>query len=876
MSDAISDFIDHLRAMQIGPADPSEIIADDVRRRYRLDGDKPTVKTGSYQLKVEGDGFAVGWGMSFKEGQAHAWHSKATRKADPEERARWKQRQAEAKLLRDAETLKEQRQAADKAKRMWERAAVGEAPYLTRKGCALHGARVWQRLVVVPMYSASGIVGLQFIQGDGAKRFIKGMAKEGAYFPLASKEEAKDTIVICEGFATAAAIRTATGWPVVAAFDAGNLKPVAVAMRKKYPAARIIIGADNDQWTTKPDGTQWNPGIEKAYAAALAIGGAQVIRPLVPDDDPDRRTDWDDIARSEGMDAVREAFHSVPMPEIDMPEPEGDDRDYGPIPELDARGLEAIRPLGHNRGSYYFFPRASGQIVTLSATSMGRMQSLYMLAPRGFWERTYGGEKVADSQICAFASAHLMQSCHDVGVFQPEATRGIGAWIDHGKPVINCGDLVLGDGVQAHPSMYEGEAVYESGPRLIQLGAQTLSNKDAAKALALIMRLQWKRPQFAYLLAGWIVIAPIGGALKWRPHVWITGKSGAGKSSVISEVIKKLLAHIGIFTEGGTEAKVRASIGQSSRPYIYDEAESETAIARIEIQKVINFARKCSSGGVVENANASYRAQSCFCFAAINPSVEQLADMARISILEIAKDAREDRLDMWTGLLSDMRETFTAEYCRSMLARTLDNLPTLLANVSTFTRAASLMFKDARAGDQMGPMIAGAYSLTSTALITEEAAMAWMQKQDWDFHTQNRETEDSGVLLTHIMTSRVRYDTAGITRESTIGDMVQLAADRNAAGHDGAVQGLRSYGIKIDEGRIFISNTAPQLRKLLQDTPYVPWHRGLSEVAGARGEKATYFMTGLITRAVSIPLAAVTGDVVTVDEDLPFGEDDFR
>ena len=868
MTDPIAAFLDHLNAMQIAPADPAEIIADDTRRRYRLQDDKQKTRTGSYQLKVEPDGFAVGWAMSFREAVVHPWHSKSNRKADPEQRAEWKRKQSDAKVLRDAETIKLSRAAADKAKGIWARASsTGTTDYLARKGCGLHGARVWQGLVVVPMYAAGGIVGLQFIAADGAKRFITGAAKQGSYFPITTKDEAKDVIVICEGFATAAAIRTAAAWPTVAAFDAGNLKPVALAMRKKYPDARIIIGADQDQWTTRQDGTPWNPGIEKANQAAAAIGGAQVIAPFVPDDDPDRRTDWDDIARTDGMDAVRDAFHTPPAP--DMPMPDYDPREYdAQMPYMPDDTLTAIRPLGHNRGLYSFFPRGAGQIVTLSATSMGRMQSLYMLAPRGFWERHYGGDKVADSTVCALASAHLMQSCHDIGVFQPETTRGVGAWMDNGAPVINTGDMIIGDGIKAHPATFEGEAVYESGPRVVHPSAVALGNADAVRALDLIKRLHWKRGQFAYLLAGWLVIAPIGGALTWRPHIWITGKSGAGKSSIIAEVVKKMLDDMGLATEGVTEARVRGMIGQSTRPVVIDEAESENAMARAEIQKIINFARKCSSGGIVANANASYRAQSCFCFAAINPSVEQLADTARISILELVANAQHDRLDTWRTLLSDMRATFTQDYCRSMLARTMANLPALLDNVATFSRAASELFKDARAGDQLGPMIAGAFSLTSTARISHDAAMDWMRKQDWDWHTQTRESEDSGVLLTHIMTSRVRYDHAGMMRESTIGDMVVQAADVQAAGHDGAISGLRPYGIKVADGRVIISNTAPPLRKLLADTPYVPWARGLSEIDGAEAEKATYFMTGLITRAVSFPLAAVTGDVGEPEEEL--------
>jgi len=50
----------------------------------------------------------------------------------------------------------------------------------------------------------------------------------------------------------------------------------------------------------------------------------------------------------------------------------------------------------------------------------------------------------------------------------------------------------------------------------------------------------------------------------------------------------------------------------------------------------------------------------------------------------------------------------------------------------------------------------------------------------------------------------------------------------------------------------------------------VPWARGLSEIDGAEAEKSTYFMTGLITRAVSFPLAAVTGDVGEPEEELPW------
>jgi putative DNA primase/helicase len=52
-----------------------------------------------------------------------------------------------------------------------------------------------------------------------------------------------------EGWATGATLHEATGLPVVVAFNAGNLLLVAKLIRREYPAARLVICADND-WKT--------------------------------------------------------------------------------------------------------------------------------------------------------------------------------------------------------------------------------------------------------------------------------------------------------------------------------------------------------------------------------------------------------------------------------------------------------------------------------------------------------------------------------------------------------------------------------------------------------------------------------------------------
>jgi Uncharacterized protein conserved in bacteria len=99
-------------------------------------------------------------------------------------------------------------------------------------------------------------------------------------------------LLVCEGWATGASLAMATGCTVVAAMDAGNLTPVAEALRRRFPAADIVLVADNDD---KP-GRDANPGVEAARKAALAVDGRLAV--------PDSPGDANDLACARGLDVV--------------------------------------------------------------------------------------------------------------------------------------------------------------------------------------------------------------------------------------------------------------------------------------------------------------------------------------------------------------------------------------------------------------------------------------------------------------------------------------------------------------------------------------------------------------------------------------------
>jgi len=153
---------------------------------------------------------------------------------------------------------------------------------------------------LVPGYDTAGFIHtLQTISQDG-KQFEAGSRKKGTFFPIDPEGRlGQDVILIAEGYATAASVHLATGKPVVAAFDAGDLEPVAVALREKFPNAPIAILADNDH------GLSVNVGVEKATLAAKAVQGYVIVPSFSEAEKARGITDFNDMHVACGLKRVR-------------------------------------------------------------------------------------------------------------------------------------------------------------------------------------------------------------------------------------------------------------------------------------------------------------------------------------------------------------------------------------------------------------------------------------------------------------------------------------------------------------------------------------------------------------------------------------------
>ena len=246
-----------------------EIIGDGGLHRYRVDGDKSGSMNGWYVLHLDDKPFGA-FG-SWKTGQSCSWSAERPETMTPAERAAHAARMAEARRSWDAEQAKVQADAAARAEALWTKShpATNQHPYLARKRVQAYGVRLLGRSLVIPLRDVAGeLHSLQFIGSDGRKTFLTGGRKRGCYFAIGRPI---DALCIAEGYATAASIHEATGQATACAFDAGNLEPVARALRSKFPRSRITVCADNDA------GTPGNPGVRYAEAAARAVRGLLAV-----------------------------------------------------------------------------------------------------------------------------------------------------------------------------------------------------------------------------------------------------------------------------------------------------------------------------------------------------------------------------------------------------------------------------------------------------------------------------------------------------------------------------------------------------------------------------------------------------------------------
>lgn len=214
--------------------------------------------------------------------------------AEEVERQRIAHRREQRQQQADAEKRAKWEQAAARARRDWALAGPADPhhPYLVRKRIKPHHLRQLGDVLLAPIYWRGEVVNLQRIAADGGKLFLPGGRITGCYC-LFGRIEAGVELFIVEGIATAATLHEQTGKAVAAAMSAGNLLPVGLELKRRYPDAVLIVGGDDDR--AKEAEGKPNAGKLAANGAALMLTCGYVL-PAWPEDAPLHLSDFNDLA----------------------------------------------------------------------------------------------------------------------------------------------------------------------------------------------------------------------------------------------------------------------------------------------------------------------------------------------------------------------------------------------------------------------------------------------------------------------------------------------------------------------------------------------------------------------------------------------------
>lgn len=531
-----------------------------------------------------------------------------------------------------------------------------------------------------------------------------------------------------------------------------------------------------------------------------------------------------------------------------------------------------------------FFRLRSNEVCDLDLSKLTGQQ-LETLAPFEFWYREFPPQAKNGTVNWNAACSRVRDESFARGLYSINRRRGIGFWFDGPDTVMHMGTGLVVNGTSTALRDYHSDFIYDAIAPTSKINfdpsIQPLTAKDSedglagsAKVLDLCKSLEWKDPIMAYFFAGWLALAPICGVLKWRPHVWLSGPAGAGKTSILDNIVSPLLGD-GFYSEvqsSTTAAGVMGLCGNNAIPMKFDEAESENAVAQTRMLAVLDVLRACSSEsaapivkGTPSGGTRETKPRIMFILASIGCAAVQSADISRITRLELKVRTDEENQVKYFGkggTLDLIRETcIDPNYCAAFRSRSYAFARLSLENIDVFRKVMARKLGDQRQGDQMGTLLAGAWGLRASRSVTEAEAKEWIDGLEWNQYQRVESDKDEMNALSILLATQLRVEDAEAKgRTFSISELIDdsmrgTVIDRN----DYRYLALLRSGVKIETDResVVVSSQAthPFLSKVFAPTPFAgKWKDQFMRLSGAETVTAARF-GAISSRATRIPIS---------------------
>lgn len=498
-----------------------------------------------------------------------------------------------------------------------------------------------------------------------------------------------------------------------------------------------------------------------------------------------------------GVDRVRRRaavrLEEIPDPAI------GDDRDGVPPGQWKPRGLAdrlglppgcPVHPLGVDGQTIYFIDDIGQLFVIPEGRQFGqdpiqrlfgtRPLYLYWAWPR--WREAKfdrQGNEVEPPKVTGWRAEvvreDLFAAAKSKGVWnQVERVRGRGAWIDAEKRlVLHCGDVLYVAGELTETGEH-GAFFYPRRPALPRPFPRAVSDdiNPGPAILSLLRTWSWERVDVdPILMLGWMVVAAIGGALDWRPSLFLVGDAGTGKSH-LQRLVQTIFGAALVHTTDTTPAGIYQRIGTDALPIGVDELEAE--IDNRRAAGVIKLARLAASGGLMlrggqDNSGVEFQARSPFLFSAIIPPPLPPQDLSRLAMLQL-RDLDQAKLDAGPSLDMAMELILPR-----ILRRVMDRWSEWPGLLGAYKAALFSGGHDTRGQDTYGTLLAACHLLLGDEMMADAGVSdvaAWgelLGVAALPDHVRRQKTWRR--CLTHILQARVPAWRHG--RRQTVGQLLE-------------------------------------------------------------------------------------------------------
>lgn len=342
-----------------------------------------------------------------------------------------------------------------------------------------------------------------------------------------------------------------------------------------------------------------------------------------------------------------------------------------PVPEIERDGIYPgkwpgfpmsalppkcpVIPIGKT-GSVSFLIDTLGQLREIEDAEWSKkmIAALFALTPHypyWAWPRWKQVKKGQDPEVNGMdtdaAVACLLAACARRGLFEPrDQVRGRGGWADaRGRFIWHSGNRLwtIVDGeLKAAPPGEVDDMFYPRRPPILAPWEESVSEEDspAHQLFEDLRTWNFERPKLdPFLILGAIACGFLGGALPWRPTVFMTGDRGVGKTTM-QNLIKGSLGNALHRTANTTAAGIYQRLKHDALPVAVDELEASASNSKV--QAVVELARLSSSGDMLwrggqNHDGTEFRAFSTFFFSSINPPPMSSAEKSRMGMVNLGK-----------------------------------------------------------------------------------------------------------------------------------------------------------------------------------------------------------------------------------------------